>query len=102
MIDTLSYADFTPHLNSTFQLQLADAVLEMELTSAEEYTATPQQERFALFFRAPHAAPAEQAIYQLSHAQLGTGELFLVPIGRDAEGLRYEASFNRPREVKAQ
>jgi hypothetical protein len=95
MFDTLHYADFTPHLNTPFHLRLGEEVLELKLIQVEEYNSTPQQERFALFFRAPQTAPAEQAIYQLEHAQLGSGSLFLVPIGRDAEGLQYEATFNR-------
>ena len=35
-----------------------------------------------------------QAIYRLEHAALGAMDVFLVPIGRVADGIRYEAIFN--------
>ena len=34
-----------------------------------------------------------QRIYRLEHAELGGLDLFLVPIGRDASGITYEAVF---------
>ena len=40
-------------------------------------------------------APAVQGTYQLEHEQFGTFGIFLVPVGRDPQGLRYEALFNR-------
>ncbi len=51
---------------------------------------------YALVFRAPprRAAHAPQGTYRLTHAELGTLEVFLVPIGPDAGGMRYEAIFN--------
>ena len=53
------------------------------------------QERlqFSLVFRGPVAPVLAQSTYQVTHAELGELELFLVPIGPDAEGLRYEAAF---------
>ena len=43
----------------------------------------------------------QQGMYQLQHDQLGALELFLVPVGRDHEGLYYEAVFNRLRRSDA-
>ena len=40
-------------------------------------------------------APLAQGIYQLEHAQFGTFGIFLVPVGRDQQGIEYEALFNR-------
>ncbi len=48
---------------------------------------------FAVVLRGPHAPVLPQRTYQLSHPALGTFALFLVPIGPDAEGMRYEAVF---------
>lgn len=100
MLDNLHYEDFTPHLNSNFQMQLGEMLREIELIGVENQSPSPQQEQFALTFRAPHDAPPEQGIYQLAHARLGSGALFLVPIGRNAQGLLYEAVFNRTREAQ--
>lgn len=49
---------------------------------------------FSLVFRSPPGAPLPQHIYRLQHDELGTLDLFLVPIGPDAEGMRYEAVFS--------
>jgi hypothetical protein len=35
-----------------------------------------------------------QRIYRLQHEELGQLELFLVPIGPDADGMCYEAVFS--------
>ncbi len=51
-------------------------------------------EPFSLVLRGPRAPALPQAIYALTHPRLGKIELFLVPIGQDAQGLRYEALFN--------
>jgi hypothetical protein len=96
MLDTLAYADYAPHLNTKFRLQLPpDGGLEIELIEASEFTSAPQQERFSLTFLAPPEAPLAQGLYQLDHEELGTGVIFLVPISRDEKGLCYEAVFNR-------
>jgi hypothetical protein len=44
-------------------------------------------------FRAPLSEVWPQGTYTLSHGELGELELFSVPIGADAEGVRYEAAF---------
>lgn len=49
--------------------------------------------QFSLVFRAPLSEVWPQGTYTLSHGELGELELFLVPIGADAEGVRYEAAF---------
>ncbi|WP_309667146.1 DUF6916 family protein [Tabrizicola sp.] len=110
MLETLTHADFAPHVNTYFRLQrfsdtsladaaLADAALDIKLIRVEEYTSAPNQERFALFFLAPHETPVQQGAYQLDHEQLGRGVLFLVPISRDQDGLCLEAVFNRQLKV---
>ena len=52
-----------------------------------------QRRQFSLVFRAPATQVWPQGTYGLSHEELGELELFLVPIGSDAEGVRYEAAF---------
>ena len=58
--------------------------------------ATPDGElsNYGLTFLARAPAPLPQAIYHLEHAALGPMDVFLVPSGRDADGIRYEAIFN--------
>jgi hypothetical protein len=66
--------------------------------SVESVDALPahrlRAEPFSLVLRGPREPALPQATYALRHPRLGTIELFLVPIGQDAQGLRYEALFN--------
>ncbi len=97
-MDNLHYDDFLPHLNSRFQLKADEATHELELTNVTENSPSPRQEQFVLLFRAPLTAPPSQSIYELTHAQLGSGTMFLVPVSRNADAIFYEAVFNRPIE----
>ena len=54
-------------------------------------------ESFSLVFMGPLDRCLPQQMYSFEHDQLGTFDLFIVPIGRDAEGFQYEAIFNRDR-----
>lgn len=51
-------------------------------------------ENYALVFRAAVKGHAPQGIYRIEHEALGALDVFLVPIGPDAVGMRYEAIFN--------
>jgi hypothetical protein len=48
---------------------------------------------FSVVFRGPMTPVLPQRIYRLVHDELGEFAMFLVPIGPDREGLRYEAVF---------
>ena len=100
-IDWLTYDHFAGRVGERFDVATADgpsvpAVL-VEATQGDEPGGPgPEgQERlqFSLVFRAPMPQIWPQGIYQLSHEELGVLEVFLVPIGSDAEGVRYEAAF---------
>lgn len=54
----------------------------------------PDESRFSLMFRGPGQAVLPQATYTLEHAALGTLVIFLVPVGRDPQGVQYQAIFN--------
>src|SRR4051812_30987217 len=96
MTEELTREGVTENLNSKFLMRFENAEpLELELIQVTELPSAPGQDQFSALFRAPLNAPVEQGIYQLEHAQLGTFGIFLVPIARDQEGVRYEALFNR-------
>lgn len=93
---------FAPHVGSRFAVALADrpdargGVLELELCAIEALRASQDAPRvpFALRFRSPAVTRyLPQRIYALAHPVLGTLEIFLVPLGADAVGMRYEAVF---------
>jgi len=56
---------------------------------------TPTQEQFSLLFYGPNDCNLGQGTFELEHETMGTFPLFLVPIGPDHQGLRYQAVFNR-------
>jgi Domain of unknown function (DUF6916) len=109
MLDKLTSADFAPHLHTTFHLSLGPwdqphdpaahgAPLPLELIEvvdlgADSAVAPAQRRPFSLIFHHPGSSYLPQRIYTLEHAALGRLELFLVPIGPDQGGMRYQAIF---------
>ena len=95
---TLTEKEFSQHLNSTFQLKLADGELSLELVEVKGYHAGANEqeglERFSIFFIGPGDICLPQQIYQLVHERMGEFEIFLVPVSRDDKGYHYEAVFN--------
>jgi hypothetical protein len=98
MLDELHYEDYAKCLNTKFQAEAGEVgTIEMELITAEDKSPSADHEQFVLTFRAPVDAPVTQQIFNISHEQLGTGLVFLVPIAKDVSGVLYEAVFNRIR-----
>lgn len=100
-IEWLTHEHFAPLVGQAFVVTVGpDEVLTMELVEA---TVSSQpggrgpegQERaqFSLVFRGPETPFLTQATYVVTHEAVGEQEVFLVPLGRDADGVRYEAAF---------
>lgn len=72
------------------------APIELVLETATLGSAPPDDGRhpFSLVFRGPSEPLLEQAIHRLGHTELGTLEIFIVPIACDAGAARYEAVFS--------
>ena len=96
MVETLNLSSFSEHLNTKFRIRPDDStVVETELMVAADVGSTPKQERFSLVFHGPQQPFLVQRMYRIEHDEMGTLDLFLVPIGRDEDGFKYEAVFNR-------
>lgn len=96
MPDVLTIDMFEGELNTKFRMHYGDSQsAELQLISVNDVGSSERQKQFSLVFLAPYEAPISQAIYRVDHDKLGNLDLFLVPIGRDADGVRYEAIFNR-------
>lgn len=98
-MDRLDVSVFAARRGETFVMRLdGGATQDLELVEVRDLgrRATPGGElsNYGLTFLARASTPLSQAIYHLEHAALGAMDVFLVPIGRDAEGIRYEAIFN--------
>ena len=98
MLESKSYEEYAAQLNTKFQLLDTSPMLELVLSEITECKITARQELFSLLFLGTSEFPLSQRTYEMKHEQLGAGALFLVPIGRDGERMRYEAAFNRLRD----
>lgn len=103
MLDRLTVASFAPTLGDTYILVDDDAGLRLDLELIEAAThpadapptdAAGRRTPFSLLFRGPREPVLAQRIQRLEHDALGPLEIFLVPVGRDDTGTRYEAVFS--------
>ena len=101
MLDRLTTTDFAPPRPAAFVAQLpgggAPLTLDLlDVTALRETPAwggRPARRAFSLLFRARTAAYIPQGTIALEHHQYARLEIFVVPIGRDDEGLLLEAIF---------
>lgn len=100
VLDKLTVEEFTGQVGRTFRLTPGDApALDLVLVEARDLslqTTVPGAKRapFSLVFQGPKGPVLPQRIYPLENETLGRLEIFLVPIGTDSDGVKYEAIFN--------
>jgi len=104
-LDELTFAKFSDLLNASFRIHLDQStVVQLKLVAAtpQHAAAKPRAagagggpESFSLVFTGPADRLLPQRIYPFEQDQIGSFDLFIVPIGKDPEGFRYEAVFNR-------
>lgn len=103
MAAELTQEEFSRHLHTKFRVVAeTPEPVELELVEAQGYRPEPHEqqgmERFSAIFSGPPGVFLSQGVYPLTHEQMGDLQLFLVPVGRDDRGFRYEAVFNYYRE----
>ena len=96
MLDKLQSSNFRPHLNQSFRIQLTDSEpIDLTLMSVTELGQANKPETLttvSLVFLGPVSQHfLGQSIYRLQHEQMGSFDLFIVPIGPEAGRMRYEA-----------
>ena len=93
----LRLASFQPHVGSVFRLPEEEIELELieaaDLGHEGESDDAERRRPFSIVFRGPAEPPLEQGIRKLDHAEIGVLTVFLVPLGPDDRGMRYEAVF---------
>lgn len=99
MLENLSLATFTALLNTDFRIfrNSDEPAVVVKLAKAVDLGSTSRQEQFSILFCGLPEQPLGQGLYRLDHDRLGSFDLFIVPVGRDAQGYQYEAIFNRLR-----
>jgi hypothetical protein len=95
MLEDLTRDAFAENLNTTFTVHLGEiGVVDINLVEVSELRAVGRQRMYSLFFLGPLEQPLQQQVYKMEHDRLGVFDLFIVPVGREPDGMRYEAVFN--------
>ncbi len=93
-LDKLTCEDFAARVDERFTMHAGHERVELTLVEAKPLGASQREGgAFSLEFRAAGDSHAPQATYTLENEHLGQLEVFLVPLGADAESMRYEAVF---------
>jgi hypothetical protein len=93
-IAALKLGDFSPHLESVFDMHAAGGTIPLKLAKADPAGQSGRAGgAFSLVFIAPAGPWQPQATYAVVHPALGTMEIFLVPIGPLQGGNGYQAVF---------
>lgn len=110
-LDELGLATFAAQLNSIFHVTDGPAGhVDLKLIEASPAKVSARQradapdanhEKFSLVFSGPKEPLLAQRIYRFEHPQIGSFEIFIVPIVTQQERTQdYQAIFNRPRSSK--
>ena len=102
MLNEVTADVFAEHLGSTFHihhesgLPLVVSLIEATplTTPANSGSTSTRCQPCSIIFRGPFDPVLPQKTYRIQHESLGRMDFFLVPIGPDAKGMRYEAVFN--------
>jgi hypothetical protein len=93
-VAALTAADFEPLSGADFTLAAPSGALVLKLTDVRHLgTALRAGGAFSLQFTTPPGPFLPQAIYPITHPELGTVELFIVPLGPKDGANRYEVVF---------
>ena len=96
MLDALTKDDWAKYLDENFQIQAENAdEYTVKLTNVSGYGRSMggEREAYSLLFCGPMMPVLPQQIYRVSNPKIGELQIFLVPIGPQAEGMGYEAVF---------
>ncbi len=98
MLESFTVHTFSGRVGEAFRIHPGDEdPLEVELITATDLSEKPGEASrgrpFSIVFRGPRDFLLPQRTYRVEHAGIGAFDLFLVPIGPDEKGLRYEAVF---------
>ena len=107
MLEQFTYSTFAHHLGSGFRVYLDPSrSVELRLVEATELVSPSRStahgaetgsdgRSFSLNLLGPRDPFIPQGSYRFDHDQIGEFPLFIVPIGAEPDGLRYQAVFSR-------
>lgn len=93
-----TFEGFAPFLNETFSVGLGASTVEMTLVQATKGQTREweglRKEPFSLIFKCASPVILPQKIYPFQNPGFGSMEIFIVPVGRERDGIVYQAVFN--------
>lgn len=93
-LETLTAESFSLRMEERFALSIPEGPIELTLTELEEFgPAAGGRNAFSIRFIGPPRPVLPQAIYRLENEVTGPLDVFLVPLGPNSGGMRYEAVF---------
>ena len=88
---------FRSLLNEDFTVRIENVSLSaalLEVTPLSHSNESPAHQSWSLVFRFPPRHLFNQGTYEFEHPDTGRLAIFVVPIGEDEKGVRYQAIFN--------
>lgn len=85
---------YKEQVGSRFSVMLMDGSVDIVLIDVIDKSEL-LAEQFTLLFRGQLDRFLEQNTYVLGHDVLGAEPIFIVPVGRQADGFHYQAVFHR-------
>ena len=103
MLERFTIDTFAPLAGQAFRLHIEGAepfpmtlesMTDIPVSGWRPEDTAERRKPFSLVFVGPPQLVLPQAIYRFEHERIGTFEIFIVPIGRTAEGVSYEVVFS--------
>ena len=96
MSQRLEAEDFERIIGQTIVLSIEELSFEARVSQVDRLERHSEEGRapFSVIFSTEQADAFPQSIYTLNNPDMGEQMIFLVPIGPDETGMRYEAVFN--------
>jgi hypothetical protein len=101
-LENLTLDSFQPRVGNTFRIRASpEQIIDAELIEVRALVdpgrsptgASSRRVPFALSFRTTRKGALPQRIYAVEHDEMGSCDIFLVPVGPDSVGMVYEAIF---------
>lgn len=98
MLDQLTVETFEPHVGTSFWVEFPNETkVELRLARVgrvmESELARLNRQPFSLYFLGPKSILLPQNTYRITHDTVEPMEIFVVPVGQQADAYHYEAVF---------
>ena len=93
----LQVDSFAQHANTTFEVLFSDGAMPLTLIDIQplaNHAANTMRAPFSLIFKSSIQHVLPQNTYRVRDPNRGEVDMFLVPLGRDAQGVTYQAVYN--------